>query len=975
MRSLKFLVLAAVMGAVCSVAPAALFFEDFEAYDVGEIHGTGGWQGWDNTASAGSPVSDAHAYSGTKSIEIVPSADLVHIYDVTGGKWVFTAMQYIPSGTTGTSWFILLNQYPNNKDWSVQIQFNLASGAISSQYDSGASASVLYDRWVQVKCVIDLDENTVEEYYNGEFFSTHQWDGDGHITLQAIDLYGNNASSIFYDDIKIQSYLSTLTAADNPKPAGKAVDLPRDVVLEWTPGVYAATHDVYFGTSAEDVSAADRANPLDVLASQGQSETVYDPEGLLEFGQTYYWRVDEVNAAPDNSIFKGEVWSFQAEPFSYPITGIAATASSAHSPDMQAEKSVDGSGLNDDDQHSTEATHMWLSGTGDMDPWIQYEFDKVYKLDKLWVWNSNQPIESFLGLGAKDVTISYSTDGESWTVLEDNTQFNQATSSDDYAHNTTVALDGILAKYVKIDINAGFGMLPQYGLSELRFFYIPTYAREPQPADAGTSMGADVILSWRPGREAASHEVYLGTDPNALTQIGTSTDPSFAAGALDYATTYYWSVTEVNGAEAVSSYAGDLWSFTTPQFGTVDGFEGYDDDCKRIFFSWVDGFGHNGSEGIPGCNVAPSNGNGTSSIVGNDVSPFAEQTIVNSGNQSMPLSYDGLSETTLALGGQDWTASGVQTLSLAFRGATGNTGQLYVKINNTKLTYDLSAADIAVPMWQVWNIDLTALNGLQNVTSLTIGVENGGVGLLYIDDIRLYPQPGEFITPVEPDPANLMVYLPLDGDARDASGNNRHGTINGGPMFVSGAAGQALEFDGADDYVNVDVYQGIVADRTDPAHPVQQPFTISNWVKTTSDTGDTEMVTWGASSGTATRLTWRVHEGRLRTEHNAGNLRGNTYINDGEWHHVALVVTEGANLRPENTKLYVEGFEDTTFSGDDDTYKLVAEHDVRVGMSGPQDGRYFPGALDEIRIYDRALSVEEILWLAGRTEAIHKPFE
>jgi hypothetical protein len=770
MRSLRFLVVAMVVGAMCSGASAALFFDNFESYGVGEIHGKGGWEGWDNTASAGAPVSEAQAYSGSKSIEIVPAADLVHPYDVTGDKWVFSAMQYIPSGTTGTSWFILLNQYPASKDWSVQIQFNLGTGAITSSYDSAASADILYDQWVEIKCVIDLDENTVDEYYNGEFFSSHQWDNDNHITLQAVDLYGNNASSIYYDDIKIQSYLSTLTAADNPSPAGKAVDVMRDAVLEWTPGVYAASHDVYYGTNGADVEAADRANPLDVLASQGQTGTSFDPEGLLEFGQTYFWRIDEVNATPANTIFKGEVWSFEAEPFSYPIAGITATASSAHSEDMLADKTIDRSGLNDADQHSTEATTMWLSGTGDMDPWIQYEFDKVYKLDSLLVWNSNQQIESFLGLGAKDVTISYSADGDAWDLLEDNTQFNQGSSSDDYAANTNVALNGIMAKYVKIDINAGFGMLPQYGLSEVRFLFIPTYAREPQPASGDTSADAAGILSWRAGREAASHEIYLGTDPNALVLAGTSTVNSFTAGPLDFDTSYYWSVTEINEAEAVPAYAGDLWSFNTPAYGVVDGFESYNDDCARIFFAWVDGFGHNGSEGIPGCNVAPSNGNGTGSIVGNDIAPFAEKTIVNSGAQSLPLSFEGMSETTLSLDGQDWSASGIQTLSLAVYGGTNNSGQLYVKINNTKVSSQGSGIDLARPAWQLWPIDLAAAGAnLGNVTELTIGVEGAGAsGILYVDDIRLYPKAFASMPTDITTAGDAVQGVPNDGDWPDA---------------------------------------------------------------------------------------------------------------------------------------------------------------------------------------------------------------
>ena len=963
MRSLRFLVVAVMMGAVCSVGSAALFFEDFESFDAGEfLHDlAGGWKGWDDSAAYGSPVSDAHAYSGSKSVEIIGAADLVHEYNVAGGKWVFTAMQYIPSGATGTSYFILLNTYHSaGRDWSVQTTFNLASGAIGFWH--GGAATIIYDEWVQMKYVIDLDENTVDKYYNGEFYVTDTWDDNTHGTIEAIDLYGNNASSVFYDDIKIQSYLSTLTAADNPSPAGQAVDVPRDVILEWTPGVYAAAHDVYFGTSSDDVDTADRANPLDVLASQGQTDTTFDPEGLLEFGQTYYWRVDEVNAAPDNSIFKGEVLSFQAEPFSYPITGITATASSSHSPDMQPEKTVDGSGLDGDDLHSTESTHMWLSGTGDMAPWIQYEFDKVYKLDELWVWNSNQPIESFLGLGAKDVTISYSEDGDIWTLLEDNTLFNQATSSDDYAHNTTVALGGIMAKHVKIDINAGFGMLPQYGLSEVRFLFIPTYAREPQPADEGTSAGADVLLGWRAGREAASHEVYLGTDPNALALAGTTTDSSFATGALDYATTYYWSVTEVNEAEAVSSYAGDLWSFTTPQYGVVDGFESYDDDCNRIFFAWVDGFGHNGGEGIEGCNVAPSNGNGTGSIVGNDVSPFAEQTIVNSGGQSLPLSYDGMSETTLSLGGQDWTASSVQTLSLAFRGAVGNTGQLYIKINNTKVTYDLNATDIAVSAWQVWNIDLTALSGLQNVTSLTVGVEGGGIGMLYIDDIRLYPQAGELLTPT--DPGNAAGLWSLDEGsgtvAADSSGNGNDGAIVDA-LWDTGKLGSALSFIESA-YVET-AYPGITGTAS---------RTCCAWIKT-GDANRT-ILSWGKNT---TGKKWRVRldaTGGLRVEVNGGYHYGNAYLADDEWHHVAVVLEDDGSVNVLDTLLYVDGLRETTRASQSTDIDTDPTGVVQIGKS-PYHNSGFIGLIDDVRIYDSALSAAEILSVAGRTDPIHKPFE
>ena len=58
----------------------------------------------------------------------------------------------------------------------------------------------------------------------------------------------------------------------------------------------------------------------------------------------------------------------------------------------------------------------------------------------------------------------------------------------------------------------------------MRFFYIPVQARQPQPATGATGVALDATLSWRPGREAASHKVYFGTDPNAVAK-GTATGP------------------------------------------------------------------------------------------------------------------------------------------------------------------------------------------------------------------------------------------------------------------------------------------------------------------------------------------------------------------------------------------------------------------------------------------------------------------
>jgi hypothetical protein len=472
------------------------------------------------------------------------------------------------------------------------------------------------------------------------------------------------ATRIYVDEIwwDGDQGLSKPVKASDASPADQKQDVPRDVVLGWTPGPSAATHDVYFGTSLDVVTNADRANPSDVLVSKDQTATTFDPTGLLEFGRAYYWRVDEVNAAPDTTVFKGGVWSFTAEPVSYRIAKVTATASSA-SAGMGPEKSVDGSGLNNSGQHATEPSQMWLSAAGGPQPaWIQYEFDGIYKVHQLVVWNSNQMLESVLGFGAKSVTVEHSTDAAAWTKLGD-FEFARAPGAATYAGNAPVDFGGAIAKYVKLTIHSNWGgVLQQYGLSEVRFFYLPVLPREPVPAVAQKNVEVDAALNWRAGREAASHQVLLSTDQQAVADgtapIQTVTTSSLDPGGLDLGKTYFWRVTEVNDVQTPKAWPGEVWSFSTREYLVVDDFERYtDDEGSRIYETWTDGWT-----------------NSTGSVVGNLTAPFAERTILHGGKQSMPFEYNNVktpfySEAErLFAPVQDWTTNGADTLSLWVRG-------------------------------------------------------------------------------------------------------------------------------------------------------------------------------------------------------------------------------------------------------------------------------------------------------------------
>ena len=551
----------------------------------------------------------------------------------------------------------------------------------------------------------------------------------------------------------------TLGNATGSSPADGAIDVSRDVVLSWTPGISAAPvngHKVFFSENFNDVN--------DGIGGITQSDSTYAP-GRLDFDTTYYWRVDELSGPPDNLLFEGNVWSFTTELLAYPIENVTATASSAGHPDSGPENTVDGSGLDENDLHSAEAMDMWLTDNEPQGAWIEYEFDKVYKLHEMWVWNSNQMVELHVGFGFKDVTIEYSANGADYSTLGTTHEFAQAPGADGYAHNTTIDFGGAAARYVKLTANSNWGgILPQYGLSEVRFFSIPVNATKPSPASGATGVDVDVTLGWHAGREAATHDVYVSADEQAVIDgtapVATVTEASYGPLALDLGKTYYWRVDEVNEVETPSTWESVIWSFTTTDHLIVEDFESYNDlnpddpESKRIFFTWIDGLG------------TTTNG----SVVGYDNAPFCEQTIVHGDKQSMPFFYNNTggaayseAERTFAAS-QDWTTYGIQTLALYFHGAVGNTGQMYVKINGIKVSYDGDATNLMRTWWHLWNIDLPSVGtNLQNVTTLSIGIDgNGASGTLYFDDIGLYA-----LAPAPPAPVNEWRIATSSDDAEE----------------------------------------------------------------------------------------------------------------------------------------------------------------------------------------------------------------
>ena len=95
--------------------------------------------------------------------------------------------------------------------------------------------------------------------------------------------------------------------ASNPNPANGAVDVDTDIILSWTPGTYAVSHDVYFGFGTEYPGYPEYPEyPFSREFMGNQTSTQFDP-GRLRGDTTYFWRIDEVNS---NGTRTGVLWKF-----------------------------------------------------------------------------------------------------------------------------------------------------------------------------------------------------------------------------------------------------------------------------------------------------------------------------------------------------------------------------------------------------------------------------------------------------------------------------------------------------------------------------------------------------------------------------------------------------------------------------------------------------------------------------------------
>ncbi|MHC4434317.1 MAG: LamG-like jellyroll fold domain-containing protein, partial [Planctomycetota bacterium] len=599
--------------------------------------------------------------------------------------------------------------------------------------------------------------------------------------------------------------------AYEPSPADGAKFVSTDVTLSWTAGFGAKLHYVYFGDNFDDVNNAVGGQLLaDTTYTPGTLElekTYYwrvdESDGLT----TYEGDVWSFTTLPDIPITDPNLvgwWKFEAGAGTRVID---FSGHDNHGTIVDNVQWVPGQFnlglefLGDDEGHVELLPGMVTTAKGSILMWVntdqtgnegmfwygtETDGDGFGGENEIHIHNQDSGELGFHIEGATDVGLDgpmlagagWNHVAATWDLIDGCRLYFNGGEVDSEPHNTTEANLAVIRLGRPVDTGNGNryhdGLMDDvrlfdHAISAAQVSEIMSKGEDPlragalNPANnAAVAINEALPLSWSPGEDAVQHDVYFGTDRAAVEGADASDTTGVYRGRQSVTSytppegvelgggPYYWRIDEFNNDGTITR--GGLWSFTVADYGVVEDFESYNDipegepGSNLVYLTWKDGYDDPATNG---------------STMGYPTGASMETGTVHGGRQSAPVMYNNIAvsisevERSFAVP-QNWTNHGFITLSLWFFGATTNMGgQMYVKVNGVEVAYDGDAGNLRRPVWQVWNIDLTSLGAnAQSVSSVLIGIRGiGSTGTLLFDDIRLYPYPGEVITPVQPDPA------------------------------------------------------------------------------------------------------------------------------------------------------------------------------------------------------------------------------
>ncbi len=512
----------------------------------------------------------------------------------TGTIWSFTTIVAAPAQVSGPD--------PNNGDTLVNRNADL-------NWDAAAGADN-YDVYFGTDSTPDSGElkgnQSATSYDTGtmDINTTYYWRIDS-----------NNVAGMTTGAVWSFTTMPTPGVATSPSPTNGATDVNVTSDLSWTAGTNAVSYNVYLGTDSTPDSSELQGN---------YAATSYDP-GVMDTNTTYYWRLDSLNDAgtTTGSVWSFTTSQQDVTPdVNAPVgwwklnenSGTSAADSSSNNNDgtlvnLDAADWVDGFAGNGLQINGTTGEALELptdaldAGRGTVALWAY--MDQVV-VKQFFFGHATQPwsnrIQLYchsdgaldLGLGdnstrATDIkTLSAETwyhlavtwDGTNYAVYVDGTEeasgsYTGLSTLETYADagnngnsaERDEALDGVIdeVRFYDYALDANAMAI----IADPNYYVSP--ASNPDPNNGATNVSVSIDLSWTAGVDANSHDVYLGTNYSAVADANSSSAEFMGnVGAtsynppndLDYSTTYYWAIDELDVNDTVIAY-GDIWSFTT----------------------------------------------------------------------------------------------------------------------------------------------------------------------------------------------------------------------------------------------------------------------------------------------------------------------------------------------------------------------------------------------------------------------------
>ena len=206
----------------------------------------------------------------------------------------------------------------------------------------------------------------------------------------------------------------------------------------------------------------------------------------------------------------------------------------------------------------------------------------------------------------------------------------------------------------------------------------------------------------------------------------------------------------------------------------------------------------------------------------------------------------------------------------------------------------------------------------------------------------------------------LVAYYPFNGNANDESGNGNNGVVNGATLTTDrfGNSGKAYSFDGINNYINIP-HNSIFDFGTNIN------FSFSFWIKTSANQSNIGLIGKETASNPGQGCQIMILSNKPRFDFmtagpNEIEFSGTTTINNGLWHNIVLTANRTANV----INFYKDGVINSSIIDQNLSIGNVSNpSSLKIGVERVL-GNFFNGSLDDIRIYNRALTQEEISYLA-----------